>query len=293
MQTADADSISLRELVLLLWRSKWLIVAITFVTAVLAAVISRTVPNTFKATVVLSPVSSSPAIGRLGGQSSQVGGLASLIGLSFGGDSTKVESLAVLQSESLTERYIHDNNLLPVLFASQWDAANKKWRPAPPALQPTLWKANKEFQKIRVVTEDKKLSLTTLTITWTDPVTAARWANELVRAANDDLRARAIRESEQHIAYLNSQAANTDVAQVRSAIYAVLESEIKNVMLARGPGDYALKVIDPAVPPETRAGPFPLLWALIGAAGGFILSLGVLYARSAWRAGGPTKVRSQ
>jgi uncharacterized protein involved in exopolysaccharide biosynthesis len=286
MQTADADSVSLRELVGLLWKSKWLIIAITLLTGLLAAVISRLQPNTFKATVVLSPVSNSQAASRLGGggAGSQIGGLASLIGLSFGGDSNKAESLAVLQSEALTEAYIRDNNLLPVLFPDQWDKVSQKWRPSSPQLQPTLWKGNKIFEKIRVVTEDKKLALTTLTITWTDPITAAKWANDLVRATNEHLRNKAIRESEQHIAYLNKEAANTDVAQVRTAIYTVLESEIKNVMLAKGPGDYALKVIDPAFPSEKRAGPLPLLWAIVGSFAGFLLSLVVLFVRKAWQA---------
>jgi uncharacterized protein involved in exopolysaccharide biosynthesis len=160
----------------------------------------------------------------------------------------------------------------------------KNWKPGPPERRPTLWKANKVFEKIRVVTEDKKLGLTTLSITWTDPATAAKWANDLVAAANDLLRAKAIHESEQHIAYLNQEVAGTDVAQVRTAIYAVLESEIKNVMLAKGPGDYALKVIDPAFPPEKRDGPLPLLWALIGSFAGFILSMIIIFIRRAWQA---------
>jgi hypothetical protein len=167
----------------------------------------------------------------------------------------------------------------------EWDPARKDWRTTDPRLRPTLWKANRKFAKLRVVAEDKKTSLVTLTITWTDPVTAAKWANDLVAMTNDVLRAKAIHESEQHIAYLNEQAATTDVAQVRAAIYTVLESEIKNVMLAKGPGDYALKVIDPALVSEMKAGPKGSLWAAGGLFFGFLLSLLILFVRSAWRAG--------
>jgi len=285
MQTADPDAISLRELVLLLWRQKWLIIAVTLLTGFAFAVISRLQPNTWKATVTISPVSNTPSsMGRISSQGSQIGGLASLIGLSFGGDTSKAESLAVLQSEALTQRYIAEHNLLPVLFPDQWDPVARKWKPTKPELQPTLWKANKLFEKIRTVTEDKKTGLTTLTITWTNPYIAAKWANDLVAAANDLLRTRAIRESEQHIAYLNEQASHTDVTQVRQAVYAVLESEIKNVMLAKGPGDYALKVIDPAFPPERRAAPLPILWAMIGSVAGLLLSFVIIFIRRAWSA---------
>jgi uncharacterized protein involved in exopolysaccharide biosynthesis len=249
----------------------------------LAGGLSAIQPNTYKATVVLSPVSNPTAAGRLAGQGSQVGGIASLIGLSFGGDTSKAESLAVLQSESLTERFIHDNNLLPLLFKDQWDPVGRQWKGGPAERQPTLWKGNEAFAKIRNVGEDKKLSLTALTITWTDPVTAAKWANDLVKAANQALRNQAIEESQQHIAYLQNEANGTDVAQVRAAIYAVLESEIKNVMLAKGPGDYALKIIDPAIPPEKRFGPQPLLWAIGGASTGLVLAVFVIFLRRAWQ----------
>lgn len=276
------DVLGVRDLAILLWKQKRLIIVMTFGLGLLAGGVSATQHNTYTATVVLSPVPNPTAAGRLAGQASQVGGLASLIGLSFGGDTSKAESLAVLQSVSLTEGFIRDNNLLPLLFKDKWDAASRQWKVGP-AERPTLWKASEAFAKIRNVAEDKKLSLTTLTITWTDPVTAAKWANDLVKAANQALRNQAIEESQQHIVYLNNEANQTDVAQIRAAIYAVLESEIKNVMLAKGPGDYALKVIDPAIPPEKRSGPQPLLWAIGGASLGLVLAVFVILLRRAWQ----------
>lgn len=287
MQTDGADSISLRQLLELLWRNKWLIFGLVFGMALGAALLSKTQPRIWKAHVLVSPVSNNnSAMGRLSGAASQVGGLASLIGLSFNGDSSKEEALAMLQSEALTQRYVSDHNLLPVLFPDRWDPVAKAWRSAKPEDIPTLWKANQLFEsKIRTIAEDKKTGLTTMTIAWTDPDTAARWANDLVAAANDYLRNKAIRESEQHIAYLNEQAAKTDVSQVRAAIYVVLESEIKNEMLAKGPGDYALKVIDPAYPPERRSSPLPIVWAAVGGVAGLMISFAVLFLRSAWKQG--------
>jgi uncharacterized protein involved in exopolysaccharide biosynthesis len=286
MQTGDSDSISVRQLLELLWANKWLILGLVLGMALGAALLSKTQPRIYKAHVLISPVSNNQsAMGRLGGSASQVGGIASLIGLSFGGDSNKEEALAMLQSEALTERYVADQKLLPVLFPEQWDAAAGRWRPSKPEDVPTLWKANRLFEsKIRTVSEEKKTGLTTLTIVWTDAATAARWANDLVAATNEFLRNKAIRESEQHIVYLNEQAAKTDVSQVRAAIYAVLESEIKNEMLAKGPGDYALKVIDPAFPPERRSSPLPFVWAGVGAFAGLMLAFAVMFLRSAWKA---------
>jgi uncharacterized protein involved in exopolysaccharide biosynthesis len=284
---AGRDEISLREIVQVLVRAKWLVISLVLICGTLVGVIAWFQPNKYDATVLLSPVSTNTSAGRLAGQASQIGGLASLIGINIGGDTVKAEAVATLQSEGLTERFIKENNLLPVLYADRWSAAQGKWVVSKPEQIPTLWKANRKFEDIRTLAEDKKSGLIKFTITWTDPATAARWANELVKLANDTLRGRAIRESEQHIAYLNKEVANTDMAPIRTAIYSVLESEIKNVMLARGPGDYALKVIDPAVVPELKAGPKRSLWVLGGCFGGFVLALFVLFIRAAWRAGSP------
>lgn len=147
MQTGDADAITVRQLIELLWRAKWLIVGLVLGMALAAALLSKTQPRIYKAHVMVSPASNSPsATGRIGGAGSQIGGLASLIGLSVGGDSSKEESLAVLQSEALTQRYVSEQNLLPVLFPDQWDPVAKKWRAGKPEGVPTLWKANKLFE---------------------------------------------------------------------------------------------------------------------------------------------------
>ena len=53
-----------------------------------------------------------------------VSGFAALAGLGLGGnDYATEEAIAVLKSESLTEAFIQDNNLLPELFPKSWDPA--------------------------------------------------------------------------------------------------------------------------------------------------------------------------
>jgi uncharacterized protein involved in exopolysaccharide biosynthesis len=50
-----------------------------------------------------------------------------------------------------------------------------------------------------------------------------------------------------------------------------LQNEISKMMLARGNDEYALKVIDPATPPERPSSPVPLYWTL----GAFFATLGL------------------
>lgn len=279
----NLEEIRLGELFRIIWRRKWIILSGTVVFGAAAALAAYLAPKKYEADIVLSPVSSSPGNGQLGGLSSlasQFGGIASLAGLQLGGDSRKAETLAVLQSQALTEKYIADNHLLPVLFSKLWDPVHRSWKVSDPKQTPTLWTANEFFRgKIRTVVLDPKTGLVTMSITWTDPALASEWANGLVRMTNDYLREKAINESERNITYLTDQAAKTDVVGVRQAIYSILQNEINKVMLARGSDEYALKVVDPASPPERPSSPRPLLWTAAGCLGGALLAMIIAITR--------------
>jgi hypothetical protein len=244
--------------------------------------VAKVLPKQYQASIVVSPITED-AGGKLGGLSSvlsEVGGLSALGGLSLGGSSQKGEYVAVLQSEALTEEYIRSKGLLQVMYSKLWDPVTEKWNVSNVRKQPTLWKANQVFKKrIRTVVVDNRTGLVTMTIKWTDPIAAAAWANDLVRLTNNYLRTKAIAESERHIAYLSEQALKTEVIGVKQAIYSIMESEINKAMIARGREEYALRVIDPAFPPEMASSPIATLWAVVGMVGGLMVCAVVAYVR--------------
>jgi uncharacterized protein involved in exopolysaccharide biosynthesis len=270
---SEDDVISFREVMSLLRLKRWTVIAITLLFTVAATILTVAAGDKFQASIVVSPVADESTGGRLGGLASlasSFGGLGAL-GLSLPGNTQRSEIIAILQSEALTERYIAENNLLPVLYASKWDAAKQTWKSMPPEKVPTLWKANQYFKRqIRSVLTDTKTGLTTMTIRWKSPQEVAVWANGLVKLTNDYLRSKAIEDSERNIAYLKDQAAKTSIIGVQTAIDSILESEMKKAMLAQGSHEYALRVIDPAVAPEIRSSPIAVLWILTG----FLLGLG-------------------
>jgi LPS O-antigen subunit length determinant protein (WzzB/FepE family) len=283
----EQDQIKLRELVLTLWEGRIIIVALTALAMIVAAVAAVVLPKTYKASVVISPVTNMPNASGLGGALASQGGLgalSALAGITLGTDSKRAESLTVLQSEALTEQYISKNNLLPELFHGDWDARDRRWNN--PAKAPTLWKANQFFKKnVRSLDADKA-GMVTMTIAWRNPHLAAEWANGLVALANDYLRNKAIAESERNIAYLNSQAAKTNVVEIRQGIFTLLETEINREMVARGNDEYAFKVLDPAEAPQKAASPRIVLWIAIAAVSGLILSGLIVLGRAAWRRSG-------
>jgi uncharacterized protein involved in exopolysaccharide biosynthesis len=279
------DQISLGEMLRILWHARWLILVVTALCTGAAAIATVLVPKKYDATVLLSPVTNQSGSGALGSLTSALsqmgGGLGSLVGLSVAGaGGMRAEEIATLQSVTLTERYIRDNDLLPILFKKKWDAAAKRWKVTDPDELPTLWKGNEYFRKsVRTVAESTKSGLVTMTITWTDPVLAATWANDLVKVTNDYLRDKAIDQSERNIAYLTAEAAKTNVVELRTAIYSDIENEIKKEMGARGAAEYALKVIDPAVPAEKQSSPIKALWIIGGAVAGIVLSVTISLIR--------------
>ncbi len=258
MDSSSAE-ISIGDLAATLWSRRLLIICATAVAAGIGVAIAFVLPEKFESSVVLAP-NGDDVGGKLGGAGallSQFGGIASLGGLSLGGGGgRKSEAIATLQSGVLTEAFIRDNNLLPVLYEDDWNAAGKVWTISDPAKQPTPWKAEKLFrEKIRSVHDDKKTGLITLTITWSDPQLAAKWAAELVARTNATLRTRAIAEAQRNLDYLNEQLKKTSVVELQTAIYGLIENQIKQVMVANGSEEFAFRIIDPARVSEKRSSP--------------------------------------
>ncbi len=262
--SAADDEIRLREIIEAFWRHKMLGLVLILGSTAAVGLTAFLVPKEYEASTTIEPTSEKSDSNQSGSLGSIGSNLAALAGLSAGSDQKKTESVAVLQSATLSAKYIQDNNLMPILFAKRWDAVHSRWKVTDPDRMPTLWKANEYFRKsVRSVTTDSKTGLVTLTVTWTDPAVATVWANGLVQLANSFQRNAAIAESERDIAYLTAEAAKTDVLGIKQSIYSLLEREYNKAMLAKGNYEYAFKIIDRAIAPERPSYPNKLVWTLV------------------------------
>jgi capsular polysaccharide biosynthesis protein len=250
-----------------------LIGAITAATTLIALLVAFLLPPIYRAEVLLAPVAEDKAEG-LGALASQFGDLAALAGVNLGSRKDKTaEYVAALKSRSLSVSFIKDQNLMPTLFASGWDADKKQWKNK----APTEWEAFELWDEdIRRVTQDKRTGLVTLWIEWTDPTLAAAWANGLVKQTNHRVRAEAVEEAETSIAYLEKQLLQTTSVEVQQAIYRLIEAQTKKKMVASTRAEYAFTTIDPAVKPEHKTKPRLSVVVLTGLLLG--LTLGVVAA---------------
>lgn len=256
-EIAGGDEINLSVLWAILWDHRILVAITTVVCAAAAAGIALATRPVFRAEIVITEVRD-----NMSGMSSivgQLGGLASLAGVNLAANNPGREFRAFLQSRSLVENFIERHQLLPELTRNSSNP-------------PTLWRAVERFRNgILSIREDARRGTTTVSMEWTDPDTAARWANDLVALANELLRTRAMEEAKRNIDYLNEQISGTEVVDLRRAMYNLIESETKTLMLANVRVEYAFMIVDSAVSPEVRIKPNRKLIVAFGAMAGFLL----------------------
>jgi len=231
-------------------RRGWLtILLVTFACTALGVAMAFTAGKRYESRAVLMPVADSAAGAGLGGLLSQFGGIASLAGMSLGGDNLKAEAYAMLLSREFADEFIRDESLLTVLFEKRWDPQAQRWRPSTWRRDPTPADAFDRFnRKIRRLEQDRRSGIVTLTIRWKDPEVAARWANELVERVNTRMRERAVQDARHNLEHLQAQYERTQVLSLRETVARVMENEVRREMMATVRKDYAFRVIDPAIP---------------------------------------------
>jgi uncharacterized protein involved in exopolysaccharide biosynthesis len=248
------DGLNLFELGALLWANRRIVIVTTAVIVGLSLIYVSVARNWYRAEVLMKLADQKQNQGLLGGLSGGgLGGLASLAGIEIGGENKSAEALAVLRSREFAEAFIKDLNLLPVFFYRDWDASAKRWRSSEIDKQPDIRDGIKYFEKaILTVKEDKKTGLITLSVDWTDPATAAAWADLLVERANDRMRQRAIADSEGSVRYLKQELAAATVLALQQSIARVLEIDLQKLALANADKEYAFRVIDHAQVPKRK-----------------------------------------
>jgi uncharacterized protein involved in exopolysaccharide biosynthesis len=265
---AERDEINLIAIWNILWRYKYLIGAMTLIVAAIGVAVALTETEIFRAEAVVTEVSARRGTEAVGGQ---LGGLMSMVGVNLGARSGEAqEARAILNTHRLAEAFIQRYGLINTLMEGAEEA-------------PEIWYAVQIFRNsVLLIHDGSSAGTTVVAMNWTDPVVAARWANDYVALANEVIRARAMEESKRNIEYLTEQLPKTNVVEVQRVMYNLIETETKSLMIATGRPEYAFTIIDPAVPPKERARPYRTLIVLVGAVIGMFLGVGLAFARDAF-----------
>ena len=286
------DEIDLRELFGVLWAGRLKILVITAVFALASVVYALSVPNQYKATALLSPAQSSG--GGLSGALGQLGGLASLAGVSIGGGGSSEAQVAqeIMKSWNFIEGFIKSNDLAVEIYAaegwsrssnslqinsdlydesdSQWLGENNETGELGP---PSSWNLFKRFLGMMSVSEDKKSGLVSVSIEYYSPQIAKHWLDLYVAAINGHMQERKMAEVTRNITYLEAQIKKTNIAEMKEVLYTIIEEQIKSKMLAEASPDYAFVPVSPSMVPEEKSQPKRALICILGTLLGGMLSV--------------------
>ncbi|MGY5721029.1 Wzz/FepE/Etk N-terminal domain-containing protein [Vibrio antiquarius] len=300
---ARPKEIDLRELVINLWKGKFIILVVTVLFGVASIIYALSLPNIYKADTLLAPAetSSSGGLSKIAGQ---LGGLATLAGVSLGGSESSQTDLAiqVLTSRKFINNFISSHGLLvPLMAVKGWDmekntlildnevydSESSTWIRQPDGMRgpiPTAQEAYEIFIKdIIKVSENKDSGLYTISISHNSPFIAQQWLLWLIDDLNNVMRERTIAETSKNLEYLNLQLEKTSVADMQSTFYKLIEEQTKSLMLAEVQEEFVFKMIDPPVIPEVKAEPKRALICILGTLLGGIFGVVIVLAKYGFR----------
>ncbi|MCS5595327.1 MAG: Wzz/FepE/Etk N-terminal domain-containing protein, partial [Porticoccaceae bacterium] len=285
------DEIDLRELFGVLWASRIKIIKITAVFAIASVMYALSLPNQYKATILLAPVKQESG-GLAGALGQQFGGLAALTGVSVGGGLAGESQVAqeVMQSWSFIDGFIKSNNLaVEVVAVKGWDKASNKLiindstydsegdRWVSEGGPPSSWKLFKAFSAKAAVSENKKTGLVSVSIEHYSPQIAKQWLDLYVAAINAHMQQRQVAKVTNNIEYLQAQIEKTAIAEMQEVFYTIIGEQIKNKMLTEASPDYVFTPISPSMVPEIKSQPKrALICILMTLLGGMLSVLWVL-----------------
>jgi len=291
----------LAELWKAIWDGKWLVVSITAIFSIAAVIYALWLPNEYKSTAILAPAGNSGASG-LSKLAGQFGGLASLAGINLGGsqgDDKTAIAMELIKTWGFQEDFIHKNHLeVPVFAAEGWnrssntlkidpdiyDVNSKKWvRDFDPTKgqkpEPNSWELYKELKDRISISQDKTSGLISLSVTYYSPFMAKKWTDLLVKMINAHIQKQDKEEAQKNINYLKEKIKETNLADMQSVFYQLIEEQTKTLMLAEVSDEYVFKTLSPAKVALEKDKPKRALIAVLGFLLGGMLSVIIVLIR--------------
>jgi LPS O-antigen subunit length determinant protein (WzzB/FepE family) len=115
--------------------------------------------------------------------------------------------------------------------------------------------------------------MVTVSVEHLSPLVAQQWVNWLVADINNEMKQRDVAEANRSKAFLQTQIQQTNVADIRTILYKLIEEQTKIIMFAEVRDEYVFKTIDPALVPEEKAKPKRALICVLGTMLGGMLAV--------------------
>lgn len=294
--------LSISDFISICWQKKWQIIILTGLFAVGAVFLALSIPNQYKAEILVAP-SEEQQGGGLAGLANQFGGLASLAGISLPGkgNDKSLLNLEVFRSKQFLMSFIERHEIkVPLMAAKEWDArtdiliinptiydeAAKKWVRKvsfPKQVEPSLFESYQEFRKRLSFDRESKSGTVKISFEFYSAKLAQQWVSLLVKDLNEYMRHKELQESQRSIEYLQAQIDKSRVAELRNLFYQLIQEQTQKAMLAEAREEFVYKVIDDAIVPEIKSKPKRAILVIVLTFAGGILSLLLVHLQHAIR----------
>ena len=288
------DEIDLSELFHVLWDKIFYIGAITSIFSLISIIYALMLPNIYQSKAVMMPMEANQGMSGMLGQYS---GMASLAGISLPSESGSKaqEAIARIKSFEFFSNYflpyIKLENLMAVkkwtqasntltYYASDFNSESRQWvrKAKPPRSNiPSSQEAYEEFMEIMSVNKDKKTLLITLSVEHKSPFIAQQWVEIMIDQIDQVMRDQDRLTATKSIEYLNSIAPTDNYEDIKKALSALQQEQMKRLMMVEANDNYIFKVLDSPIAPEMKSRPKRAFIVILGTILGMVLSaLGVL-----------------
>lgn len=289
----DVKIVTPRRIIKFIWSGKLPVLSWTLIFSVASVLYSLSLPNLYRAEVVLLPTNESTS--NLGALNSQLGGLASLVGANFQSRALTPADFAkeLLGTKAFVSQFIRQHKIGPMIYAADgWDSEKRVL-----SLDPLIynekdaeWVADhfdgnsigpsssdyfSKFSDMVTLSSSRDSNIIIISAVHPSPDFAAFLSNALVSALNNEVRDRSVRETQENIKYLNKQIGKAVKTEIVEILYELLQAQMQSLMLADGKANFAFDILDPAIAPDERFSPSRSKISVLGAIVGFLV--GVLW----------------
>ena len=288
------DDIDLSEVFNVLWDKIFYVGAITSIFSLISIIVALMLPNIYQSKATLMAVEQSSGMSGMVGQYS---GMARLAGISLESKSSSKDQEAIARIKSFE---FFSNNFLPniklenLMAVKKWTQASntltydksdfnsesRQWvrKAKPPRSKiPTSQEAFEEFIEIMSVSKDKKTLLVTLSVKHKSPFIAQQWVEIMIDQIDQVMRDQDRLTATKSIEYLNSIAPTVNYEDIKKALSALQQEQMKRLMMVEANDNYIFKVLDSPIVPEVKSRPKRSLVVIWGTILGMVLSaVGVL-----------------
>jgi uncharacterized protein involved in exopolysaccharide biosynthesis len=280
------SEINILELLLILFKHKYIIILYTFIFAISSVFYSLSIPNQYISKSIVSINGDTEVTGgALGGN---LGSMASLAGISLssGSDVSKSSIVeATFKSRVFINHLLNQEKFLFNLMAVKgYDVKNNK------AIIDTnlydidkaSWKTNKKPRNIDSYyaflnnfsySRDDKTGLVTISFKNFSPYISKDLLDILMFEIDAIIKNKDIIETEKSLVYLQDQLKKTQQSDIRASINSLIFNELQAQMVANISESYLFDTIDPPYVPEQKSSPARSVISLFGTLFGFILSV--------------------